>query len=87
MTKDELLKELVNEYHGKLRRPEDISLSDFRKAFLAETGLKIGDKKARTLLDSQVASGEFVFLTVINHNGHDVQVWRRVKPKKKKAGK
>jgi hypothetical protein len=83
MTKDELLKELVDEYRNKIRRPDDITLSDFRKAFFKATGQKIGEKKGLRILTDRVENGEYESLIVIDTNGRDVRIWRKVTPKKR----
>ena len=88
MTKDELLSMIVAEAKERLRQPNDISLSDFRNRFFQQTGVRIGEKKGKLLLDREVDSGKLERLIVLDdRTRRDVTVWRQIKPKttKKKA--
>ena len=88
MTKDDLLDLIVSEVREHLRQPGDISLSDFRNRFFQQTGVRIGEKKGKLLLDREVDSGKLERLVVLDdRTRRDVTVWRQIKPKiaKKKA--
>lgn len=77
MNKSNLLELIVNEYQDKVRRDGDFTLREFREEFRTKTGLSLGEKKSKQILDHKVASGELISLTVINTNGHNVVVWRK----------
>ena len=82
MTKDDLLDLIVSEVREHLRLPGDISLSDFRSRFFQQTGVRIGEKKGKLLLDREVDSGKLERLVVLDDKTRrDVTVWRQIKPK------
>lgn len=82
MTKEELLEELVSEYQDKIRQPEDVTISDFRRVFLKKHGVRLGDKKIIGILSAEVEAGRMISLVVLDSGrNQDVRVWRRVKKK------
>lgn len=78
MNKSDVLDMLVSEYNSKLRQPNDITLREFRETFERETGARLGEKKAKILLDKKVVSGELTFIPNVLYNGREIRVWRPI---------